>query len=104
MESRVLRYHAGDGLSGAQVARFLRSLVLDKEQPDDSGSQKPAPRDLIALAWIRDGNGPNTMIKLLRYQNSLERSFYRALHQLQALRQREDPLPPDPQSDTLAPA
>jgi hypothetical protein len=95
MESRVLRHHAFEGLSDAQIGRFLKSLLFHKEQPDDSGSQKPARRDLIALAWIRDGNGPNTMIKLLRYQNSLERSFYRALHQLQALRQKPDALPTD---------
>ena len=94
MESRVLRYHAGEGLSDAQVIRYLRSSLLDEEQPDSAGSQDPPPEDLIALGWIRDGNGPNTMIKLLRYQTSLERSFYRALHQLQALRREPDALPP----------
>ena len=96
MESRVLRRHAGEGLSDAQVIRYLRSSLLDEEQPDGSASQDPPPEDLIALAWIRDGNGPNTMIKLLRYQNSLERSFHRSLQLLQALRQHPDALPPDP--------
>ena len=104
MESRVLRYHAGEGLSDAQVVRYLRSSLLDKEQPDDSGSHDSPREDLIALAWIRDGNGPNTMTKLLRYQNSLERSFYRALHQLQALRREPDAppphLPPAPSTDS----
>ena len=100
MESRVLRTHADSGLSDAQLARSLRSFVLGQTDPDGAPSEEPAPTDHIALAWIRDGNGPNTMIKLLRYQNSLERSFYRALRQLHALRRDVDDLPPAPSTES----
>jgi hypothetical protein len=96
MESRVLRYHAGQGLNDAQLARSMTFFLRDNNQPADSGSHDSPPEDLIALAWIRDGNGPNTMTKLLRYQNSLERSFYRALNQLQALRREPDSPPAEP--------
>jgi len=44
----------------------------------------------MALAWIRDANGANALAKLDRYQTSLERSFYRALHELQHLHRQPE--------------
>ena len=35
---------------------------------------------------IRDSEHGNTITKLARYQASLERSYYRALHELERLR------------------
>ena len=39
----------------------------------------------LGLAFIRDGNGPDAFTKLSRYESSIERSMYRALHELQRL-------------------
>ena len=37
------------------------------------------------LAFIRDGNGADAFSKLSRYESAIERSMYRALHELQRL-------------------
>ena len=37
----------------------------------------------LGLAFIRDGNGADAFSKLSRYESAIERSMYRALHELQ---------------------
>lgn len=39
----------------------------------------------VGLAFIRDGNGADAFSKLSRYESAIERSMYRALHELQRL-------------------
>ena len=40
----------------------------------------------LGLAFIRDGNGANAFSKLSRYETTMERGLYKALHELQRLR------------------
>ena len=39
----------------------------------------------LGRTFIRDANGANAFSKLSRYETTIERSFYRALHELQRL-------------------
>ena len=39
----------------------------------------------LGLSFIRDGNGANAFSKLSRYEAAIERSLYKALHELQRL-------------------
>jgi len=39
----------------------------------------------LGLAFIRDGHGADAFSKLSRYESAIERSMYRALHELQRL-------------------
>ena len=39
----------------------------------------------LGLAFIRDGNGANAFSKLSRYETTMERGLYKALHELQRL-------------------
>ena len=40
---------------------------------------------MLGLSFIRDANGANALSKLSRYETAIERSLYRALHELQRL-------------------
>ena len=57
-----------------------------ESEGDAHGDETTTPHDAVARAYIRDSESGNTITKLARYQVSLERSFYRALHELQRLR------------------
>ena len=51
----------------------------------------------LGLSFIRDGNGANAFSKLSRYETAIERTLYRALHELerrQAARRGADATPP----------
>ena len=39
----------------------------------------------MGLAFIRDANGANAFSKLSRYETTIERGLYKALHELQRL-------------------
>jgi hypothetical protein len=98
MESRVLRAHEDAREAEHTFQRLLWALVSQKlkapaPEPEADGPEAPVG-DTIAKAWLRDANEGNAIGKLCRYQNSLERSFYRALHELEHLRQQ--PQPPTP--------
>lgn len=82
MECRVLRSQADSAISTAALFHRITDEMLA------SGEPRPynGPGDVIADAWIRDANSGNTIVKLSRYQNALERSFYRALHEFRRLR------------------
>ena len=43
------------------------------------------PRTRLAFLYLRDVRGPNALTLLGRYEARIERSFYRALHELQRL-------------------
>ena len=88
METRLLRAHVG---MCAVNVEFAKSLRLFLSKPEDLPEPKPgsddsAPEDPIAHAWLRDITTGNGMVKLSRAQTALERSFYRALHELERLR------------------
>ena len=51
----------------------------------------PLADDPIAEAYIRDSERGNTITKLARYQNTLERSYYLALHELEYRIKSESP-------------
>ena len=56
-----------------------------------------AERDPLAAGLIRDATGADALSKLSRYECSLERGLYRALHELQRLqaaRSGRDVAPP----------
>ena len=51
----------------------------------------------LGRTFMRDANGANAFSKLSRYETTIERSFYRALHELQrvqAARRAEGSVPP----------
>jgi hypothetical protein len=86
MESRVLRAHAGLSSANGHMLNLVEAAILRTKPEPEPSPEDSADSDPIALAWIRDSNGANALTKLARFQNSLERSFYRALHELQLLR------------------
>jgi hypothetical protein len=90
MESRVLRAHAGLHSSDSDLVRTVKTAILGAGPEPESSPEDSAPSDPLALAWIRDSNGGNALAKLARYQTALERSFYRALHELQLLRPKPE--------------
>lgn len=97
MEPRIFsaQYEARDGdvacqrLTWGLVKPGLTSSVSqsDPELEPEPKSDSEKPADWVARAWLRDTANNNAIMKLMRYQNSLERSFYRAVHELRALRE-----------------
>ena len=53
---------------------FVRESYGDVTGPDTSA---------LGLAFIRDGNSANAFSKLSRYETTIERGLYRALHELE---------------------
>jgi hypothetical protein len=49
------------------------------------GCRPLTPRGALAVAFVRVANGADALSKLSRYEVSIERSFYNALHELQRL-------------------
>jgi hypothetical protein len=81
MEARVLRCAIESAGDIRDLLHTAREAVLGTAQPPP-----PSIQDPVATAYIRDCNGGNAVTKLARYQTALERSFYRALHELHRLR------------------
>jgi len=93
LEARIVAAHHDAALHNKDwahsIADAFRGLIL----PDQPDAEAPPPPDLtviahdpVAHAYIRDSEHGNTITKLARYQTSLERSYYRALHELERLR------------------
>jgi hypothetical protein len=51
---------------------------------------------MLGLTFIRDASGPEALSKLSRYESTIERRFYKALHELQRLQAARagQPIPP----------
>jgi hypothetical protein len=49
------------------------------------GSVRVSDASTLGLAFVRDGNGANAFSKLSRYETTIERGLYKALHELQRL-------------------
>jgi hypothetical protein len=63
----------------------------------DSFRPLPEGTSMLGLSFIRDANGSNAFSKLSRYETAIERSLYKALHELQRLqaaRRAEDNVSP----------
>ena len=50
----------------------------------DNGVRDP-DKSMLGLSFIRDANSANAFSKLSRYETTIERSLYKALHELQRL-------------------
>jgi hypothetical protein len=64
-----------DGYTAALLAGALAEAERDGE------------RTKLGAAFIRDASGANALSKLSRYETAIERSFYRAVSQLQCLQE-----------------
>jgi hypothetical protein len=63
-----------------------------QNEPDPQPNKpKLTPDQLIARAFIQDASGFNTFSRLSYYEMRLERSFYRAHHELERLRLKPAP-------------
>ena len=70
--------------------RLLESGLFQLRAADDERAiertyTRITPRTRLAYLYQRDVQGPNALTTLGRYQTRIERSFYRALHELQRL-------------------
>ena len=75
-------------LGRVEAGIFIRESYRDGEDSDAS---------MLGLSFIRDGNGANAYSKLSRYEAAIERSLYKALHELQRLqaaRRADGDVPP----------
>jgi len=81
-------YHDKDTL--ADLFSALRQPHYGTQyQPDPSPNEpKLTPDQLLTRVFIQDASGFNTLSRLSYYETRLERSFYRAHHELERLRTR----------------
>jgi len=84
--------------------RLKRPIIMDEQKYEEALSraeemevkqlEEPA---LLGRTFIRDADKANAFSKLSRYETTIERSLYRALHELQRLqaaRRPEGSIPP----------
>jgi len=76
----------------------IRMVDLDKQTRGASAQLSETERQ--ASAFLEDNRGCGALEKLSRYETRIERSFYRALHELQRLR-KNTPAAPPPDSSCL---
>jgi hypothetical protein len=92
MEARVITHHALHGDGRVEAFALIRRVVLGKEGAEkferETAASHPsdAPVDPLALAFICDSENSQTLVKLYRWQSTLERSYYRAFERLRQLR------------------
>jgi hypothetical protein len=95
MEPRILAAH--DETIACDVAfqrlawaltkpKFATSASQTEPEPEPKSEEPDAPCDWVARAWLH-ADDHNAIMKLMRYQNSLKRSFYRAVRALRDLRE-----------------
>jgi hypothetical protein len=76
--------------AGIFVRELSRGLVSEADSETDTAT--------LGMSFIRDANGANAFSKLSRYETTIERSIYKALHELQRLQAarhtKGDVLPP----------
>jgi hypothetical protein len=58
----------------------VEAAIYEKERIDFRGEERG-----VGWAFIRDANGQNAFSKLSRYETTIERGLYKALHELQRL-------------------
>jgi hypothetical protein len=62
-----------------------RSKAQEIEAKQEIEAMQDAETPTLGLTFIRDANGANAFSKLSRYEAAIERSLYKALHELQRL-------------------
>lgn len=70
---RAARIEAEVFLAGQANFTMLHYLITDQKKPD------------LGFAFVDDAKGVNALSKLSRYETTLERSLFKALHELQRL-------------------
>ena len=65
--------------------KTTRSTRKPSPKPRSKGKQVGAETATLGRTFIRDANDANAFSKLSRYETNLERSLYKALHELQRL-------------------
>ena len=75
-----------------------RSKAQEIEATQEIEALQDAETPTLGLTFIRDANGANAFSKLSRYEAGIERSLYKALHELQRLQgaRRVDGTAPSP--------
>ena len=75
-------------LRKVEAGLFVQNFPLDDPVALVARSGEPQPEHLTAglgLAFIRDSNNANAFSKLSRYETTILRSFYAALHELRRI-------------------
>jgi hypothetical protein len=89
---RIVRFETG--LLTDRLHALREDLEIDPSVPgaDESHADRQYHQDtrLLAQAFCCDAE-PDTFLKLLRYENSARRAFYKALHQLSLVQSRRAP-------------
>jgi hypothetical protein len=62
-----------------------RSKAQEIEAKQEIEAMQDAETPTLGLTFIRDANEANAFSKLSRYETTIERSLYKALHELQRL-------------------
>ena len=70
-----------DRYRGSNYEKRKEYAIADKE-PIPERPEVPGPEDLAGRAFVMDCKGPNALIKLVRYETSLERSLERTIRLL----------------------
>ncbi len=90
-----------------QLHHYDGGMAIDRDYKD------VPPRTRLAALYLRDVRGPNALALLGRYEARIERSFYRALHELERLqaapenemaKQSQSTPEPEPQQDFTPPS
>ncbi len=71
-------------------AGFICVRLIDLADTIKGKYKELDPGDRQAIVADRDAQGPNTLANLSRLEARIERSFYRALHELQRLRKERE--------------
>jgi hypothetical protein len=70
----------------AAAWRLRRVLTVEAEIYEEERSNRYTREEYgLGMAFIRDANGANAFSKLSRYETTIERGLYKALHELQRL-------------------
>jgi hypothetical protein len=82
--------------------RATETAFLDREMERNRADAKhrygdPGSFDVLAYTYYRNDSDPGTLANLSRYEARLERSFYKALRELQRLKALRPQAQPEPQ-------
>ena len=86
-------YTRTEGPDDEFIAQYLSRTIISNEQKHQEATDKArklesmrdAETATLGQTFIRDANKANAFSKLSRYETTLERSLFKALHELQRL-------------------
>jgi hypothetical protein len=97
-------YEEADSYKRYGVPAHLAPTITDREKYQEGRSKareiegkQEAENTMLGGTFIRDAEGANAFSKLSRYETAIERSLYKALHELQRLqaaRRADGSVPP----------